>query len=60
MLTVSFLARALGRRANAARAFGWSLVAMAAGDALVAFDVSFVLSGAATAGLFSLAADCRG
>jgi competence protein ComEC len=52
MLTVSFLARALGRRADAARAFGWSLLAMAAGDALAAYDVSFVLSGAATAGLF--------
>jgi competence protein ComEC len=52
MLSVSFLARALGRRPDAARAFGWSLLAMAAGDALVAFDVSFVLSGAATAGLF--------
>ncbi len=52
MLSVSFLVRALGRRANAARAFGWSLVAMAAGDALAAYDVSFVLSAAATAGLF--------
>ena len=52
MLTVSFLARALGRRPDPARAFGWSLLAMAAGDPLAVFDVSFVLSGAATAGLF--------
>ncbi|MGO8994809.1 MAG: ComEC/Rec2 family competence protein [Polyangiaceae bacterium] len=52
MLSVSFLARALGRRPDAVRAFGWSLFAMALGDALVAYDVSFVLSGAATAGLF--------
>jgi competence protein ComEC len=52
MLSVSFLARALGRRPDAARAFGWSLLAMGAGDALVSFDVSFVLSAAATGGLF--------
>jgi competence protein ComEC len=52
MLTVSFVARAIGRRPDAVRAFGWSLFAMAAQDALVAYDVSFVLSGAATAGLF--------
>jgi competence protein ComEC len=53
MLTASFVARALGRRADAVRAFGWSLVAMAAFDALVSFDVSFVLSAAATAGLIA-------
>ncbi len=51
MLTTAFVARVLGRRADGARSFGWSIVAMAAGDALVAFDVSFVLSAAATAGL---------
>jgi competence protein ComEC len=51
MLTTSFVVRVLGRRPNAARAFGWSLLAMAACDPLAAFDVSFVLSGAATAGL---------
>ncbi len=55
MLTASFLARALQRRSDPARAFGWSLVAMAVGDPLVAFDVSFVLSAAATGGLFLLA-----
>jgi competence protein ComEC len=51
MLTTAFVARVLGRRADGARSFGWSIVAMAAGDALVAFDVSFALSAAATAGL---------
>jgi len=51
MLTTAFVGRALGRRADGARSFGWSLVAMAAGDAMVAFDVSFALSAAATAGL---------
>ena len=51
MLTVAFLARALGRRADGVRAFGWSLLAMAIVDPLAAFDVSFTLSAAATAGL---------
>jgi competence protein ComEC len=56
MLTVSFVVRAIGRRPSAARAFGWSLVAMTVRDPLAAYDVSFVLSGAATAGLFTLSA----
>ncbi len=51
MLTATFVARVLGRRSDGVRSFGWSLVAMALGDALVAFDVSFTLSAAATAGL---------
>ena len=55
MLTAVLLARALGRRAEGVRAFGLSLVAMAAFDPLVAFDVSFLLSAAATAGLLFLA-----
>ena len=52
MLSVTFFVRVLGRRPDAARAFGWSLFAMGAADPLAAFDVSFVLSAAATAGLF--------
>jgi competence protein ComEC len=55
MVTVGFVARALGRRADGVRAFGWSLVAMAASDALVAFDASFALSAGATAGLLCFA-----
>jgi len=51
MLTAAFIARALGRRADGVRSFGSSLLAMALTDALVAFDVSFTLSAAATAGL---------
>jgi competence protein ComEC len=51
MLTVAFVARALGRRADGVRAFGWSLLAMAVLDPLAAFDVSFTLSAAATTGL---------
>jgi competence protein ComEC len=54
MMTASLLARALGRRPLAARAFGLSLVAMAACDPLVAFDLSFLLSAGATAGLIAL------
>jgi competence protein ComEC len=54
MCTVVLLARALGRRPHAARALGLSLLAMAAVDPLVAFDVSFVLSALATAGLLVL------
>lgn len=55
MCTVALLARALGRRTAAWRALGLSLVAMSASDALVAFDLSFVLSALATAGLLALA-----
>ena len=55
MLTATFVARALGRRPSGTRAFGLSLVAMGLGDALVGFDVSFLLSAAATAGLMLLA-----
>ena len=54
MMTAALSARALGRRSTAPRAFGLSLIAMAASDALVAFDVSFALSAAATAGLIAL------
>lgn len=55
MATVVLTARALGRRTDPVRAFAWSLVAMAAVDPLVAFDLSFVLSAGATAGLLAWA-----
>ncbi|MEO8878009.1 MAG: DNA internalization-related competence protein ComEC/Rec2, partial [Polyangiaceae bacterium] len=52
MLSFALTARALGRRTDSPRAFALSLVTMALLDPLVAFDVSFALSAAATAGLF--------
>jgi competence protein ComEC len=55
MATVVLLARLLGTRTCAPRAFGLSLAAMALGDPLVAFDLSFLLSAAATAGLLAFA-----
>lgn len=55
MCTVVLLARALGRRAEPWRALGLSLLAMSAFDPLIAYDVSFVLSALATAGLLGLA-----
>lgn len=55
MTCAAMLARALGRRSGGVRAFAISLVAMAAFDPLVAFDLSFTLSAAATAGLLFLA-----
>jgi competence protein ComEC len=54
MLTAAFAARAIGRRTDGPRAFGLSIVAMALVDPLVAFDVSFMLSAAATGGLLFL------
>ena len=61
MLTAAFAARAVGRRGAASRAFALSLVAMVLFDPLVAHDVSFVLSAAATGGaLVRLRADSRG
>lgn len=56
MATAALGARALGRRTDGPRAFGLSLAAMAAGDPLVAFDLSFALSAGATAGLLAFAA----
>lgn len=55
MCTVALLARALARRTAPWRALGLSLVAMSAIDPLVVFDLSFVLSALATAGLLALA-----
>jgi competence protein ComEC len=54
MLSFALGARALGRRPHGPRAFGLSLVGAALVDPLVAFDVSFLLSAAATAGLMLL------
>jgi len=54
MMTAALAARAFGRRSTAPRAFGLSLVAMAVADPLVAFDLSFLLSGGATGGLIAL------
>jgi competence protein ComEC len=51
MTTAALLARTLGRRGDAARAFGLSVGAMALAEPLVAFDLSFALSAGATAGL---------
>ncbi len=48
------LARALGRRAPAARSFACSLLVLGALDPLLACDVSFNLSAGATAGLVVL------
>lgn len=57
MLSFALAARALGRRADGPRAFALSLVVMLALDPLASFDVSFVLSAAATAGLFLFASN---
>ena len=54
MLSAVFGAKALGRQPNGVRAFGVSAVAMACADPLVAFDLSFALSLAATGGLLGL------
>ena len=51
MATVALSAKAMGRTPNAQRAFGMSLLCGALLDPLAAFDVSFGLSAAATAGL---------
>jgi competence protein ComEC len=55
MATAALTAHALGRRGNAPRAFGLSLLAMALADPLVAFDLSFALSAGATSGLLAFA-----
>lgn len=54
MCSVVLLARAMGRRAEPWRALGLSLLAMSCVDPLAAFDVSFVLSALATAGLLGI------
>ncbi len=63
MLAAAFLARALGRRAQAWRVLSASLFVGALCDPLAAFDISFLLSAAATVGLIllgqPLAARCK-
>jgi len=54
MLSVAFLARALGRKPDTVRTFGLSTLGFALLDPLCAFDISFMLSVAATAGLIWL------
>jgi competence protein ComEC len=54
MLAVAFLARALGRHPRPTRALALSLLIGVANDPLAAFDISFVLSAAATTGLVVL------
>ncbi len=51
MLSAAFLTRALGRAPRPTRTLAISLVVGVARDPLVAFDISFLLSAAATSGL---------
>lgn len=55
MLSASFFARAIGRAPCASRALGASMLLGWTLDPLVAFDISFLLSFAATAGLLLFA-----
>ena len=54
MLAFGFLARAVGRAPNATRSLAASLLIGALWDGLVAFDISFLLSAAATVGLLTI------
>ncbi|MEI9941611.1 MAG: DNA internalization-related competence protein ComEC/Rec2 [Pseudomonadota bacterium] len=54
MLSVAFSARALGRKPLTVRTFGLSTLVFAVLDPLCAFDLSFMLSVAATSGLIWL------
>ncbi|MBN2192756.1 MAG: DNA internalization-related competence protein ComEC/Rec2 [Polyangiaceae bacterium] len=54
MLAGGLGARALGRRPSGARALALSVLVAAVFDPLLAFDLSLLLSGAATAGLLTL------
>jgi competence protein ComEC len=54
MVTAAFVAHVLSRKPDTRRAFGLSVAGMALADPLVAFDLSFALSAAATAGLLAL------
>jgi competence protein ComEC len=56
MLSFALAARVFGRRPDGPRAFGLSLVGAGLFDPLIAFDLSFLLSAAATAGLMVLQA----
>jgi competence protein ComEC len=55
MASAALGARAFGRASTGPRALGVSVLVMALVDPLVAFDVSFLLSAAATAGILGLA-----
>ena len=55
MLTAALGARAIGRAPGGARALGLSLACGALVDPLAGYDVSFLLSAVATAGLLALA-----
>ncbi|MGC4090636.1 MAG: ComEC/Rec2 family competence protein [Polyangiaceae bacterium] len=59
MLSAGLLARALGGASCASRALGLSFVVGWLRDDLVAFDISFLLSAAATAGLLVLGEPLR-
>lgn len=59
MLAAGLFARVLGRASCASRALAFSFVIGWLRDGLVAFDVSFLLSAAATAGLLVLGAPLR-
>lgn len=54
MLSAAFLMRAIDRRPNASRAVATSILVGALCDPLVVFDISFMLSLAATTGLLTL------
>jgi competence protein ComEC len=54
MTSIALLAHVLSRRPDIWRAFGLSVLGMAIADPLVGFDLSFVLSAAATAGILAL------
>ena len=54
MLSAAFAARALMRAPDALRAVGWSIFVGVAVDPLAGFDLSFLLSLAATTGLLAL------
>ena len=54
MLSVAFAARALGQKPQTVRSFGLSTLFFAVRDPLCAFDLSFMLSVAATSGLIWL------
>lgn len=54
MLTAVMLTRTLARRVDPARAIAWSIGSAAVFDPLLVYDVSFILSAAATAGLLWL------
>jgi len=54
MLAFGFLARAVGRAPDATRSLAASLLIGSLWDSLVAFDISFLLSAAATVGLLTI------